>query len=361
MFGRRLESLSPSARLLLAVAAAEPTAQHSLICDAARRLGVDPATTESEVAGLADFGATVMFRHPLVRSVAYHSVPVAHRHVIRWTLAELTDADGQPDRVAWHLAMAATGPDEALATQLAQAATRAMDRGGYTAAGTFLARAAELSVDDQLHGDRLLAASEAALTAGRLDQARALLDQAEAGASSDRQLAVALRLGGEVSFARGQTDDAARLLLSAAKQLMPVDARLGRRTLLAALTAAEYTGDDATAEVRAFAKNIFDTRVDLEDRSCVADCLLLWLSAPPLRCTEKGGPPCSRRRWAISGTPRRPTQSACRSRSPSVGWQAPSCWTRTPYSRCWTPTCSSLVEQAHSGFSLRPWRHWPLL
>ncbi len=275
MFSRRLESLSPSARLLLAVAAAEPTARYSLICDAARRLGVDPATTESEVVGLADFGATVTFRHPLVRSVAYHSVPVAHRRVIHWTLAELTDAGEQPDRVAWHLAMAATGPDDALATQLAQAAERARDRGGYAAAATFLARAAELSVDDQLRCDRILAASEAALTAGRLDQARALLDQAQAGAASDSQLATALRHSGEVAFARGQTGDAARLLLAAAKRLILVDARLGRRTLLAALTAAQYAREDATAEVRAFAKDVFDTSVDLEDRSSVADCLLL--------------------------------------------------------------------------------------
>jgi DNA-binding CsgD family transcriptional regulator len=273
MLSRRLESLSPSARLLLAVAAAEPTASYALISEAATRLGVDLASTESEIAGFADLGTTATFRHPLIRSVAYHSVPVAHRRVIHWTLAELSEGE-EPDRVAWHLAMAATGPDEEVAARLAKAADRARDRGGYAGAATFLARAAELSVDDELRCDRHLAASQAALFAGRLDQARALLDQVQAGPTNERQLAVALRLGGEVSFARGQTGDAARLLLDAARRLILLDARLGRRTLLAALTAAEYTGEEAVEEVRAFAKGILDTPIDLQDPSSVADCLL---------------------------------------------------------------------------------------
>jgi DNA-binding CsgD family transcriptional regulator len=274
MFSRRLGRLSPGTRLLLAVAAAEPTASDILLLRVAERLGVDPALAESQFTGLAELGPTVTVRHPVVRSVAYHSVPAAQRRLVHQVLAELTDSREQPDRLAWHLAMGASGPDEAVAAQLAQAAERAMDRGGYAATATFLARAAELSVDDELRTDRLLAASEAALTAGRPEQTRALLDQAQSGATSDRQVAAALRLGGEVSFARGQTGDAARQLLAAAKRLMPVDAGLGRRTLLSALTAAEYTREDAIEEVRAFAKDVFETPPDLEEPSSVADCFL---------------------------------------------------------------------------------------
>ena len=194
MFSRRLRRLSPGARLLLALAAAEPTASETVLWRAAERLGLDADLAASEVSGLAEFGPAVTFRHPLVRSVAYHSMPVSRRRLIHQTLAELTDAGEQPDRVAWHLAMAATGPDEELAARLAQVAGRAMDRGGYAATTTFLARAAELSADGQLRTGRLLAAAEAALTAGHPVQARALLDQAQSGATSDRQVATALRL-----------------------------------------------------------------------------------------------------------------------------------------------------------------------
>jgi DNA-binding CsgD family transcriptional regulator len=275
MFSRRLARLSPGARLLLAVAAAEPTAADTILWRAAERLGVDADLAAAEVSGLAEFDTGVTFRHPLVRSVAYHSVPAVRRRLIHRTLAEMSDADVEPDRVAWHLAMAATGPDEELAARLAAVAGRAMDRGGYAARTAFLARAAELSADPQQRAGRLLAAAEAALTAGHPVQARALLDQAESGATGDQQLATALRLAGQVSFAAGRPGDAARQLLTATRQLMPVDTRLGRRTLLAALVAASLAGRTELNEVLAFAMGVAESPVDLQDPSSIADCLLL--------------------------------------------------------------------------------------
>ena len=277
MFSRRLARLSPGARLLLVVAAAEPTASEAVLWRAAERLGFDADVAVAEVSGLAEFGPGVTFRHPLVRSVAYHSVPTSARQRIHRALAEVIDVSEQPDRVAWHLAMAATGPDEELAARLAQVAGRVMERGGYAARTAFLARAAELSGDSELRTGRLLAAAEAALTAGHPVQARALLDQAESGAASDEQLATALRLAGQVSFATGRSGDATRQLLAAAQRLMPVDPRLGRRTLLAALIAANSTRGDALEQVRAFAMGVAETPVDLEDPSSTADCLLLGL------------------------------------------------------------------------------------
>ena len=275
MFSRRLARLSPGARLLLAVAAAEPTAADTILWRVGERLGVDADLATGEVGGLAEFDAGVTFRHPLVRSVAYHGVPAARRRLIHRTLAEMSDAGAEPDRVAWHLAMAATGPDEELAARLAQVAGRAMERGGYAARTAFLTRAAELSADSQQRTGRLLAAAEAALTAGHPVQARALLDQAESRATSDEQLATALRLAGQMSLATGRPGAAARQLLAAAKRLMPVDAQVGRRTLLAALTAATYAGKDILGEVLAFATAAAETPVDLQDPSSTADCLLL--------------------------------------------------------------------------------------
>ncbi len=77
-----------------------------------------------------------------------------------------------------------------------------------------------------------------------------------------------------MAFATGQTADAARQLLAAAKLLVPIDAQLGRRTMLAALTAATYTHDDAPNEVRAFAADLVEIPLVLEDPSSTADCLL---------------------------------------------------------------------------------------
>ncbi len=141
---------------------------------------------------------------------------------------------------------------------------------------TFLARAAELSVNEDSRARRLLAATEAALATGQPGRARALLDQARSPATSDHEAAAALRLAGQISFAVGQPGDAAPQLLAAAKRLMPIDGRLGRRTLLDALTAAAYTRGHAMDEVRAFATiDVAETPVDFQDPSSTADCLLL--------------------------------------------------------------------------------------
>ena len=148
-FGRRVSRLPPEARLLLAVAAAEPTASQALLWRAAGQLGIDPdAAASADLGDLAEIGSQVEFRHPLIRSVAYHATPLRQRRRIHQALAAVGDGSEQPDRVAWHLGMAAVGPDEAVAARLEQAAGRARDRGGYAATVTFLSRAAELSAEE---------------------------------------------------------------------------------------------------------------------------------------------------------------------------------------------------------------------
>ncbi len=271
VFSRQLHRLPPESRLLLALAATEPGAPPATLWRAAAQLGVDPDLAASELGDLVAFTPRVTFRHPLVCSVAYHLTSLAERRLIHRALA---DQGEEPDRVAWHLGLAAAGPDEAAAARLEEMAERARQRGGYAARVTFLAQAAQLSVSDGLRTRRLLASAEAALAAGQPVRARALLDQAESGPTSDAQVATVLRLGGEVAFATGQTADAARQLLAAAKLLMPIDAQLGRRTLLAALTAANYTRDDVLNEVGTFAADLAETPLDLEDPSSTADFLL---------------------------------------------------------------------------------------
>ena len=89
VFGRRLNRLPPETQLILAVAAAEPTGTRTLLWRAAEQLGIDPeAAASADVSHLVEIGLHVTFRHPLVRSVAYHST---HLHnggsfIGRWHL-----------------------------------------------------------------------------------------------------------------------------------------------------------------------------------------------------------------------------------------------------------------------------------
>lgn len=271
LFARRFEGLTQQARLLLAVAAAEPTATTGLVASVARRLGAHP----DDVAGLdhiVHLGDVVRFSHPLARSVAYYGVPPSERRRIHRELAREMDSPERADRVVWHLATAATGPDESVASRLERAADRVRACGGYAATAVLLRRAAELSVDGRRRAGRLLTAAEAALVAGRPDQARAML--AEARGLTGGDAALALRLSGEASFAVGATDDAARELLAAAQVLLPDDPPLARQTLLTALIAAQFATTAVFEEVRSAAAAITVADLAPAGRPSPADLFL---------------------------------------------------------------------------------------
>ena len=252
VFSRRLSRLPPETRLLLAVAAAEPTASQAVVWRAAGQLGIDPeaAAASADLSDLAEFTPQVEFQHPLVRSVAYYAAPLRQRRLIHQALAGVADGDGErPDRVAWHLGMAARGPDEAVAARLEQAAGQARDRGGYAATVTFLSRSAELSAEEGQRAGRLLAAAGAALTAGQPFRAGALLEEATPQLGGPLARTQAMRLQGTIRFALGQAGEAASLLLEAAQALAPVSARGAREALLEALEAALYAGWSASQAV----------------------------------------------------------------------------------------------------------------
>ena len=209
-----------------------------------------------------------------VRSLAYYGMPASERRTVHRALAREMDSAETADRAAWHLAMAATAPDEAVARQLEQAAQRARHRGGYAATTTFLQRAAALSVDEHRRADRLLAAAEAALNAARPDQARALLDEVRHLQTDERQAADALRLSGEAFFATAAIDDAARELLAAAKALMPLQPTLARRTLLTSLIAASWAPTEVLEEVCKFAATIAEAHLSVDALHNVPDLFL---------------------------------------------------------------------------------------
>ena len=244
---RRLEALPEDTRRLLLVAAAEPTGDPALLWRAAELLEIDARALEpAESDGLIDVDRRVRFRHPLVRSALYRgATPRERRHAHR-ALAEATDARVDPDRRAWHLAVATAGPDEPVATELERAAARAHARGGLAAAAAFQERAVRLTSDPSLRAQRALAAAQTKYEAGALDDAVALLDIADAATQPGQRARVDLQRA-QIAFASRRGSDAPALLLKAAGELERFDPKLARATYLDALTAARFAGPLAGA------------------------------------------------------------------------------------------------------------------
>ena len=243
-FRRRVDALPAQARrLLLLLAAADPTGDPVLVWRAAGRLGIGTqAAGPAAEAGLAEFGARVRFRHPLVRSAVYRSAPARDRQEVHRVLADATDPQADPDRRAWHRAQAAAGPDDEVAAELEESAGRAQARGGLAAAAAFLERAALLTPDPARRAGRTLAAAQASLRAGAFGKALELLATAEAGPLDELQCAQADWLRGQIAFASGPGSDAPPLLLKAARRLEPLDPGLARETYLDAWQAALFAG-----------------------------------------------------------------------------------------------------------------------
>jgi len=242
-FRNRVDALPVQARRLLLLAAADPTGDPVLVWRAARRLGIDSlAAGPAAEAGLAEFGARVQFRHPLVRSAVYQSASVQDRQEVHQALADATDRQTDPDRRAWHRAQAAVGSDEEVAAELEDSAARAQARGGLVAAAAFSERAALLTPDPARRATRTLVATQASLRAGAFGKALELLAMAEAGPLDELEGARADWLRGQIAFASGPGSDAPPLLLKAARRLEPLDPRLARETCLDAWQAALFAG-----------------------------------------------------------------------------------------------------------------------
>ena len=247
-FVRQLDALSDDARRLLLLASAEPVGDPLLLWRAGERLGIAQAAARTvETSGLLAISERVMFRHPLVRSTVYRSAPLEERRAVHMALADATDRETDPDRRAWHLAAAAPGPDEQVASELERSAGRAQARGGVAASAAFLHRAVALTEDPARRADRALAASEASVQAGAFDAALSLLSAAEAGPLSELQHARVDLLRGQVAFVSGIGGDAPLLLLNAARRLEPLDLDLARQTYLNALIASVFAGQFAGA------------------------------------------------------------------------------------------------------------------
>ena len=245
-FQGRVEGLSAGARMLLLVAAAEPAGDPALLWRTADLLGVPREAADSlQNSSLLQVGATVAFRHPLVRSAVYRLATPGERRSVHGALADVTDPELDPDRRAWHLALAAAGPDEHVAVELERSGDRARVRGGYAAEAAFLERALTLTADFDRRAVRALAAAQARLAAGEPRAARDLLSVAEKGPLNELRSAELEVLRARIAFAVGRGGDAPALLLKAAKSLESLDRIGAREAYLDAMRAILFAGSFA--------------------------------------------------------------------------------------------------------------------
>jgi DNA-binding CsgD family transcriptional regulator len=169
------------------------------------------------------------FRHPLTRAVVVHlASPGERRRAHRSLAAALTDV---PERRAWHLAESATGPDEAVARALDEAALSAWRRGtepgipgetagsdgrrvAASAAVSALMRAGELSPHPGDRSRRLAEAAYLATFTGQLDDVPRLL--AAAGQAPDTPTGLVFAATAHLlTNEEGDVDAAYRLLARA--------------------------------------------------------------------------------------------------------------------------------------------------
>ena len=169
-----MQRLAPSAQRLLLIAASEGAGIRTTVQRAAQMMGLDVA----DLAPCGGRGARPRrlrehhLRHPLVRTAVYRGAGFTEREETHRVLAAAAEAEGSPDRAAWHRAAATVGTDESVAAQLESTAERARVRSGHSAASAALEAAADLSVDRTAQARRFAAAAGAAWAAGLPDRAQ---------------------------------------------------------------------------------------------------------------------------------------------------------------------------------------------
>ena len=176
--GARVARLPTATRemLLLVAAHARPTIQ-SLVAAHGERRDVLQGLEQAARAGVVELDSDrPRFTHPVLASVCYQDATPWQRRGAHARLAAV--AEGEEER-ARHLALAAEGPDPAVAATLDAAAPHALARGAPAAAAELSEIAATLTPpgDPSVRRHRRLAAADAHRLAGDRDRARAILDE----------------------------------------------------------------------------------------------------------------------------------------------------------------------------------------
>ncbi len=222
---QRASALPTRTRDVLVLAAATDRGDLGLLARAAATLGLeigDLAPAEEASLVTVD-GGHLEFRHPLARSAIYGAASADRRRDVHRVLARaLADADA--DRRAWHLALAAAGPDDTASFALEQAGTRALDRSAYDVSAQAFERAAGLSAVDERRGALLCDAADAAWLGGLADRALSILDEAGHVVGEGSTAPRIQHLRGHIALWRGPLHEGRALLLAAADRADPADA-----------------------------------------------------------------------------------------------------------------------------------------
>ncbi|MFG1929736.1 AAA family ATPase [Mycobacterium sp. NPDC048908] len=249
-FGSEVDRLPPATRLALLTAAAEGTGELGPVLSAGGRIGLALNDFESaERVRLIHVGDQVVaFRHPLIRSAVYERASASDRIMVHRALSDVLPDDD--DRRAWHLAAAAAGFDDEAADALEAAALRADRRGGYAASAAAHERAARLTADRSLRGDRLTAAAMSARDSGQLRRAADLAQEAAILTEDPTALAKLEWVRARLEFERGTARHASEMVLTGAQTVYDCDAEEAARMLIEVVRMA-YFADEAPELVRA--------------------------------------------------------------------------------------------------------------
>ena len=246
-FAQRLDVLPRDTRDALLIAAASDTGLAGEIARALAWAGLSRHALEpAERDGVIIIrGERIEFRHPLVRSVAYHLHDPAERRAAHRALAA---ALGAGERAAWHLAAASAGPDEEVAALLETSAASAFARSAYAAAASAFQASALLSPGDDDRVRRMMGAGRALWFAGERERAAALLESVLDLASEPTARADLQQLRGLAMLLASPVSETHAMLVAEADRVEPHDGT--RASALRAIAALTYymAGDHADAD-----------------------------------------------------------------------------------------------------------------
>jgi DNA-binding CsgD family transcriptional regulator len=211
LIASRLAGLSPAARRVALVSA---SLAHPRL-ETVERLAGEGLVEAVDVGVLVVDGDRVVFTHPLFASGIYASAAPEDRRAVHAELAAIVD---DPAERARHLASVATGPDEAVASTLEEAAASVRARSAPDNAAALAERAAELTPaeDAEAASRRLRLAGEYASAAGDTTRALQLLDRAIAAAPPGELKARGLTMKSRVLYSVEPGHNSVRALLEQA-------------------------------------------------------------------------------------------------------------------------------------------------